>query len=153
AGCAAVRVPDDDTLLDCIRRDVARLPTSGAAFYRGDLGAMEPRFGAAELAGLIPADHREAYDANQVLARLLDQSLFWEVMPEIGEEMICGIGRLGGLYAGFVINRQGLVGDPERPGASRPGGILYRAGIAKISAFSRACNDDGIPLFWLQDIS
>ena len=66
---------------------------------------------------------------------------------------ICGIGRLGGLYAGFVINRQGLVGDPERPGASRPGGILYRAGIAKISAFSRACNDDGIPLIWLQDIS
>ena len=30
---------------------------------------------------------------------------------------------------------------------------LYRGGIAKISAFSRACNDDGIPLIWLQDIS
>jgi acetyl-CoA carboxylase carboxyltransferase component len=88
-----------------------------------------------------------------VLARLADQSLFWEVMPEVGEEMICGIGRIGGLYAGFVINRQGLVGDPEHPGRQRPGGILYRGGIAKISAFSRACNDDGIPLVWLQDIS
>jgi acetyl-CoA carboxylase carboxyltransferase component len=74
-------------------------------------------------------------------------------MPEVGEEMICGIGRVGGLYAGFVINRQGLVGDPEHPGRQRPAGILYRAGIAKISAFSRACNDDGIPLVWLQDIS
>jgi hypothetical protein len=114
---------------------------------------MDPRFQTAELAGLIPVDHREAYDANQVLARLVDQSLFWEVMPEVGEEMICGVGRVAGLYAGFVINRQGLVGDPEHPNRQRPAGILYRGGIAKISAFSRACNDDGIPLIWLQDIS
>ena len=153
SGCADVRVPDDDALLVCLRRDVSRLASSAAPFYRGDLGPIDPRFAPAELAGLLPADHREAYDAHQVLARLVDQSLFWEVMPEVGEEMICGVGRLGGLYAGFVINRQGLVGDPERPGAPRPGGILYRAGIAKISAFSRACNDDGIPLIWLQDIS
>jgi acetyl-CoA carboxylase carboxyltransferase component len=154
SGCADVRVPDDDTLIACIRRDVTRLPSSAAPYYRGDLGAeLDPRFAAGELAGLLPTDHREAYDAHQVLARLVDQSLFWEVMPEVGEEMICGIGRVGGLYAGFVINRQGLVGDPEHPGRQRPGGILYRGGIAKISAFSRACNDDGIPLIWLQDIS
>jgi acetyl-CoA carboxylase carboxyltransferase component len=153
SGCADVRVPDDETLLACLRRDIARMPSSGADFYRGELAPLDPRFPAAELAGLLPTDHREAYDANQVLARLVDQSLFWEVMPEVGEEMICGIGRLGGLYAGFVINRQGLVGDPEHPGRQRPGGILYRGGIAKISAFSRACNDDGIPLIWLQDIS
>ncbi len=153
SGCADVRVPDDDTLLAAIRRDVARLPGSAADFYRGDAGVIEPGFRAAELAGIIPADHREAYDARQVLARLVDQSLFWELMPEVGEEMICGIGRIGGLWAGFVINRQGLIGDPEHPGRQRPSGMLYRAGIAKISAFSRACNADGIPLVWLQDIS
>src|SRR5215207_6407834 len=153
SGCADIRVPDDETLLLSLRRDVARLPSSGAGFYRGDASPLEPRFAASELAGLLPADHREAYDAHQVLARLLDQSLFWEVMPEVGEEMICGVGRLGGLYAGLVINRQGLVGDPEHPGRQRAAGTLYRAGIAKISAFSRACNDDGIPLIWLQDIS
>lgn len=153
SGCADVRVPDDETLLAALRRDVTRLPSSAAPFYRGDLGAMDARLPSHELGALLPSDHREVYDANQVLARLVDQSLFWEVMPEVGEEMICGVGRLGGLYAGFVINRQGLVGDPEAPGRQRPGGILYRGGIAKISAFSRACNDDGIPLIWLQDIS
>jgi len=153
SGCADVRVPDDETLLACLRRDVARLPSSGAGFYRGDTAPIEPRFAAAELAGLLPTNHREAYDAVQVLARLVDQSLFWEVMPEVGEEMICGIGRLGGLYAGLVINRQGPVGDPEHPDGQHIGGTLYRGGIAKISAFSRACNDDGIPLIWLQDIS
>jgi acetyl-CoA carboxylase carboxyltransferase component len=153
SGCADVRVPDDDALLECIRRDVARLPSSGADFYRGGIGEIDPRFATAELAAILPSDHREAYDANQVLARLVDQSLFWEVMATVGDEMICGIGRIGGLYAGFVINRQGLVGDPDQPDRRRPSGILYRDGIAKISAFSRACNDDGIPLIWLQDIS
>jgi 3-methylcrotonyl-CoA carboxylase beta subunit len=153
SGCADVRVPSDTVLIACIRRDVARLPSSAADYYRGEAGAMEPLYATGELGGLIPVDHREAYDAHQVLARLCDQSLFWELMPEIGEEIICGIGRLGGLYAGFVINRQGLVGDPENPGQRRPAGILYRGGIAKVSAFSRACDSDGVPLIWLQDIS
>ncbi len=153
SGCADVRVPNDEVLIDCIRRDVSRLPSSAAPYYRGDRGSIDPAHAPSELRGIIPADHREAYDANQVLARLCDQSLFWEVMPESGEEMICGVGRVGGLYAGFVINRQGLVGDPERPGARRPSAILYRAGIAKVAAFSRACDADGLPLVWLQDIS
>ncbi|MGF1466581.1 MAG: acyl-CoA carboxylase subunit beta [Sandaracinaceae bacterium] len=153
SGCADVRVPDDETLLGCLRREVARLPTSAAAFYRGGVEPMAPEHGAAELTGLIPRDHREGYDAHQVLARLVDQSLFWELLPSIGEEIVCGVGRVGGLYAGFVINRQGLVGDPEHPGQRRPASILYRGGIAKVAAFSRACNDDGLPIIWLQDIS
>lgn len=153
SGCADVRVPDDETLLACVRREVARLPSSGADFYRGGVGSIAPFLPARELASLMPPDHRESYVAEEVLARLCDQSLFWEVLPDVGREMICGVGRVGGLYAGFVINRQGLVGDPEHPGEVRAAGALYRAGIAKISAFSRACNADGIPLIWLQDIS
>lgn len=151
--CADVRVPDDDTLIEALRNDVARLPSSAAQYYRGDVGPLDPNFAGREIAGLLPTDHREAYDSTEILARLCDQSLFWEVMPGSGEEMVCGIGRIGGLYAGFIANRQGLVGDPSHPGARRPASILYRAGIAKISAFSRACNDDGIPIVWLQDIA
>ena len=153
SGCADVRVPDDEVALACIRREIEKLPSSGADFYRHGRGPIEPGFAHRELCGLIPPDHREVYDAKQVLARLCDQSLFWELMPEIGEEMITGVGRVGGLYVGFIANRQGLVGDPEHPGKKRPSAILYRAGIAKISAFSRACNADGIPIVWLQDIA
>lgn len=153
SGCADVRVPNDEVLIHCLRREVQKLPTSAADFYRHERGPLAPAYAAHELAGLLPPDHREAYDANEVLARLCDQSMFWEVMAEQGEEMICGVGRVGGLYAGFIANRQGLVGDPEHKDRKRPAAILYRAGIAKIAAFSRACNADGIPLIWLQDIS
>lgn len=152
SGCADVRVPDDRTLLLAMRQDVARLPTSGAGFYRGEASAMEPSYPFTDLAGLIPVDHRQTYDAMQVIARLCDQSLFWEVLPDVGREMICGVGRIGGLYAGLVINRQGLIDESEQGGEHHLGGILYREGIAKISTFSRACNSDGIPLVWLQDI-
>ncbi len=153
SGCADERVPDDETLITCLRGEVARLPSSGAAFYRGGVETMEPTYPTSELPGLIPVDHRQAYEAEEVLARLCDQSLFWEVLPSVGREMICGVGRVGGLYAGFVINRQGLINDPEAPAEQRPAGILYRQGIAKISTFSRACDSDGLPLIWLQDIS
>ncbi|GAB4201321.1 MAG: acyl-CoA carboxylase subunit beta [Sandaracinaceae bacterium] len=153
SGCADARVPDDETCLCAIRAEVRKLPSSAADFYRHGMGAVDPREPSRELAGLLPVDHRETYDALEVLARLCDQSLFWECMPEVGEEIVCGVGRVGGLYAGFVINRQGLVGDPEQPDAVRAAGALYRGGIAKIAAFSRACDADGIPLVWLQDIS
>jgi len=87
------------------------------------------------------------------LARLVDDGLFREVAPEVGPEMICGVGRVGGLYTGFIANNPGLTPHPTARGEQRPGSILYRDGIAKISQFSRCCNDDGIPIVWLHDIA
>jgi acetyl-CoA carboxylase carboxyltransferase component len=153
SGCADVRVPDDETALTVIRAEIARLSSTACAFYRHGADAADPLYAPRELAGLLPADHRHVYDAEQVLARLVDHSLFWEVLPLRGREMIVGVGRVNGLYVGFVANRQGLMDDPEHHGAKKPLGILYKEGIAKVAAFSRACNDDGIPLVWLQDIS
>jgi len=151
--CADHRVPDDEVLIGRIRDELARLPGPARAYYRRGADEAPPRFAAAELDGLFPVDHRMSYDVRQVLARLVDNSLFWEVLPDVGREMICGVGRIGGLYAGFVANNAALTGHPAQLGAKRPGGILYRDGIAKISQFSRVCNDDGIPIVWLQDIA
>src|SRR5206468_1328899 len=148
---ADVRVPDDETALALIRAEVAKLPSSGAAFYRHGADPAEPFQAAHEIDGLFPSDHRMTYAAEEVLARLVDQSLFWEIFPDRGREMIVGIGRVSGLYMGFVINRQGLIDDVEHRGAKKPAGILYKEGIAKVAAFSRACAADGIPIVWLQD--
>jgi len=153
SGCADERVPDDETALERIRDEMRRLPSSGVAFYRHGAEPAEPEHPPRELAGLIPADHRLAYDAEEVLARLVDRSLFWEVFADRGREVVTGVARVAGLWLGFAANRQGLLDDPDLHGASRAGGILYREGIAKLAAFSRACDEDGLPLVWLQDIS
>jgi acetyl-CoA carboxylase carboxyltransferase component len=153
SNCADHRVPDDQTCLRMIRREVERLPTSAAPYYRRGVEPAPPRFPASEMTSLFPADYRHAYDMRQVLARLVDDGLFREVSPTVGLEMICGVGRIGGLWVGLIANNPELTDHPVLHGEKRPGGLLYREGIAKISQFSRCCNDDGIPIVWLHDIS
>jgi acetyl-CoA carboxylase carboxyltransferase component len=153
SNCADERVPDDPAMIARIRQEVAKLPSSAASYYRHQFAPAPPRHAPEELNGLIPADHRVVYDVREVIARLVDSSLFGEVMPDVGEEMVTGIGRIGGLYVGIIANNQQLTAHPEVRERSRPGGILYREGIAKISEFSRTCDSDGIPILWLQDIS
>jgi len=153
SGCADFRVPDDDRCIAALRREVATLPSSAVPYYRYGLEAAEPRFPTDELRGLLPADHRVSYDMREIIARLVDDSLFWDFMPDTGREVITGVARISGLYVGILANCSGLIDDPDRDGAAKPAGILYRRGIAKLAAFSRACNDDGIPLLWLQDVS
>ena len=148
---ADVRVPDDETALDAIRAELAKLPGSAAEFYRGGEEAAPPAHDPAELSAIFPSDFRQGYDVLEVIARLVDRSLFHEVLGDVGREMVTGIARIGGLWVGILTNRQGLVDEPGV--GKRPGGALYREGIAKISAFSRSCNDDGVPIVWLQDIS
>ena len=153
SGCADERVPDDECCLQRIREEIANLPSSAVDYYRGGVAPAPPKFDPAELSGLFPSDHRHVYNIEDVLARLVDRSQFWELMPDRGREVIVGIGRVAGLYVGFLGNRQGIMEDPDQPGGIKPLGILYREGIAKLSAFSRACRDDGIPMVWLQDIA
>jgi 3-methylcrotonyl-CoA carboxylase beta subunit len=149
--CADVRVPDDPTALELIRGEIAKLPSPAADFYRHGAEASPPRYEPADLTALFPPDFRQGYEVEQLIARLVDQSLFHEVLPHVGREMVTGLARISGLWVGLIANRQGIV---EEPGVGkRPGGALYREGIAKISQFSRACNEDGIPIVWLQDIS
>ncbi|MBN2384388.1 propionyl-CoA carboxylase [bacterium] len=153
SNCADYRVHSDEEMLIKIKDEIKRLPSSAREYYYYGGEPSDPLYSPNDLTGLFPVDYRMAYDMRQVIARLVDNSIFWELMPRKGEEMIVGIGRIGGLYTGFIANNQNLIDHTSLKSVKRPGGILYKEGIAKISAFSRACNDDGIPLVWLQDIS
>lgn len=153
SNCADYRVPDDQTLLMKIKAEIDKLPTSGAGYYRYGQPLAPPLYHPSEIEGIFPTDYRLTYDMRQVIARLVDNSLFWELFPEKGKEIICGVGRINGLFVGIIANNQNLTDHPVHRGIKRPGGILYRDGISKITSFTRACNDDGLPLIWLQDIS
>ncbi len=153
SACADYRAPTDREVIHLIRKEIEQLPSSAASYYRFGMAPMEPRFSPDELRGIFPTDHRMTYPIREVIARLLDGSFFWEVLPSVGQEMVVGVGRIGGLYVGIIANNQDPTDHPEIPGQKRPGSILYKEGIAKISLFSRACNDDGIPIIWLQDIA
>jgi acetyl-CoA carboxylase carboxyltransferase component len=152
SACADVRVPDDQTCVARLRAEVEALPTSAVDFYRHGVHAEAPLLSSQELDRVMPLDHRETYDVRDIIGRLVDGSLFHEVLPHVGREMITGVARVSGLWVGIIANQSIPQPKPEGVGV-RPGGILYREGIAKISAFSRACEADGIPIVWLQDIA
>ena len=153
SNCADFRVPDDVTLLKKIRDEFLKIPSSAVSYYRYGKKASVPLYPPDEIEGIIPSDHRINYKIREVIARLLDDSLFKEIHSETGREIICGIGRISGLYVGIISNNQELSEEINDSGDVRPGGILYREGISKITSFIRACDDDGIPIIWLQDIS
>ena len=152
SGCADERVPDDQTCIRFIREEVGKLPSTAIDFYRFGCLPQDPLYDAENLGALFPSDHRHAYNIREVVARLVDGSLFHEFLGHTGKEILTGIARISGLWVGIAANVQEPQPHPRQAG-HRPGGILYREGIAKLAAFSRACNDDGIPLIWLQDIS
>lgn len=153
SNCADERVPDDEALIKKIREEIARLPHSAVNFYRAGNAHRLPKFSSEELRGLLPISPKVGYDMRQILARLVDDSLFYEYDAELGQEVICGIARVSGLYMGFLANAQDLFPHPHNHGQQRAGGILYREGVKKLARFARACNDDGIPMVWLQDVS
>lgn len=153
SNCADERVPDDLTLIKKVREEIERLPTSAVSYYRAGFEKSKPRYATEQLKCLLPVSPRETYDVRQILARLIDSSLFYEYDPLIGQEVVCGIGRIAGLYVGFLANAQELFPHPFKEGTSRAGGILYREGVKKLSRFCRLLNDDGIPMVWLQDVS
>lgn len=153
SNCADHRVPDDRSLIKKIREEIAKLPTSAIPYYRFGQDPAPPLYDSTEIEGILPADYRMVYDIKEVIARLTDHSLFWEMFPQKGHEIICGVGRISGLYVGIIANNQTLTEHPVHKSMQRPGGILYRDGISKMTQFCQACNDDGIPLIWIQDVS
>jgi biotin carboxyl carrier protein len=149
SGCADVRVPDDETALALIRAR-SQAPLAAVDFYRHGAGAAPPA-DAASCAACSPATTAHLR-REQVLARLVDRALFWELCPSAAARRWVGVGRVGGLY-GLRHQPPGPDRRPRAPRREAPRRHPLPRGHRQGRAFSRACNDDGIPLVWLQDIS
>lgn len=153
SGCADLRTPDDRTCIREIQAEIERLPTSALPYYRAGDAPLPCPYPATDLGRILPVEHRAPYPMREVLARLVDGALFHEVLADRGAEVIVGVARVSGLWTGFVANEVEPCAHPENESALRPGGILYQEGIAKISQFVRICDEDGLPLIWLQDVA
>ncbi|MFM7065723.1 MAG: carboxyl transferase domain-containing protein [Gammaproteobacteria bacterium] len=97
----------------------------------------EPRYPAAELHGVIPADARKPFDVREVIARVVDGSRFDEFKARYGTTLVCGFARLQGYPVGVVANNGILFGESARKGAH----------------FIELCTQRGIPLVFLQNIT
>jgi 3-methylcrotonyl-CoA carboxylase beta subunit len=90
-----------------------------------------------ELYGLIPTDVRQPYDVREVIARVVDGSRLHEFKPLYGDTLVTGFARIHGYPVGIVANN----------------GILFSESALKGAHFIQLCNQRGIPLVFLQNIS
>jgi len=142
----------EDGVLDGIRDYMRAIPAYDPKFFRVAEPAA-PRLAADDLYHLLPANQKESYVFEDVLARLVDGSEHMEFRPDYGPEMYTGLVKIDGLLIGAIGNRQGLLpkGYPEYADYPGVGGKLYRQGLIKLSEFVTLCGRDRVPIVWFQD--
>jgi 3-methylcrotonyl-CoA carboxylase beta subunit len=99
--------------------------------------SLEPAYPAEQLYGIIPKDTKQPFDIREVIARLVDGSEFHEFKALYGTTLVCGFAHLHGYPIGIVANN----------------GILFSESALKGAHFIELCNQRGVPLLFLQNIT
>ena len=149
------RVYDEETgVLDGLKEYMRVIPAYGAEFFRAAT-PKDPAFPVDDLYHLLPANQKEVYDFDEVLARLVDGSERLEFRSDYGPEVFTGVCKVDGRLVGCIGNRQGYLGKgyPDYGDYPGMGGKLYRQGLVKMNEFVTLCGRDRLPVVWFQDTS
>lgn len=96
-----------------------------------------PLYPAGELHGLVPADPRQPLEVREVIARLVDGSVFDEFKAQFGTTLVCGFAHLHGHPLAILGNN----------------GILFAESAQKGAHFIELACQRRIPLLFLQNIT
>jgi 3-methylcrotonyl-CoA carboxylase beta subunit len=127
---------DDRHALELVRRIVAnlnRVKRIPVEMHE----ARDPLYPADEIHGIVNTDLRMPYDVRQVIARIVDGSELDEFKQLYGTTLICGFARIAGFPVGILANN----------------GILFSESALKGAHFIELCDQRGIPLLFLQNIT
>lgn len=101
--------------LDCIR--LGRQVVAGLDWRK--LGPAPrpdpepPRYDPEELLGVVSADLRVPFDPREVLARVVDGSVFDEYKPDWGSSLVTGFAAIAGYPVGILANARGVLFNEE----------------------------------------
>ena len=96
----------------------------------------EPHYDVSELDGIVPVDLKKQYDVREVIARLVDGSVFDEFKALYGTTIVTGFAHIHGIPVGILGNN----------------GILFSESALKAAHFVELCCQRRIPLLFLQNI-
>ncbi|MCL5961686.1 MAG: glutaconyl-CoA decarboxylase subunit alpha [Chloroflexi bacterium] len=142
----------EEGVLDGLKDLMKAMPAYDPKFFRV-AEPNEPRLSPTEIDYLVPFNQKMAYNFDEVVARLTDNSEHMEFRPGYGPEVYTGLAKIDGLLMGIIGNRQGMLprGYPDYAPYQGIGGKLYREGLIKMNAFVTLCGRDRIPIIWFQD--
>jgi 3-methylcrotonyl-CoA carboxylase beta subunit len=128
---------NDEHALQIVRNIVATLPRPAAPAWDIADVVLPPLADPKELYDLVPVDVNAQYDVREVIARLVDGSEFHEFKSNYGTTLVTGFARLHGHPVGIVANN----------------GVLFSESALKGAHFIELCDQRGIPLLFLQNLS
>lgn len=132
---------DDAHALAIVRSIVDTLPATSGFPQPGrriEPGPVEePHESPDSLYDVVPTDTRTPYDVREVIRRIVDGSRMHEFKKLYGETLVTCFARIHGYDVGIVANN----------------GILFSESALKGAHFIELCNQRGIPLVFLQNIT
>jgi acetyl-CoA carboxylase carboxyltransferase component len=96
----------------------------------------EPKHDPDELLGLVPTDAKVPFDPREVIARLVDGSVFDEFKPLYGNSLVTGWAAIHGYRIGILANERG---------------VLFSEEAQKAAQFIQLANQRHVPLLFLQN--
>jgi acetyl-CoA carboxylase carboxyltransferase component len=124
--------------LDVVKRYLSYLPTN----WRLTPPAASPREPATvDLAALVPASERQAFDMRRYLQGIVDEGSFLEIQALWARELTIGLARLNGEVIGVLGNNSMF-----------KGGVLFVDSADKATRFVQLCDAFNIPLLFLSDV-
>ena len=150
SGTIDYREPTDEACLEKIRHLLQAKPPDAEqpALPFARFPAVEPARSGQEIFNIIPADPHHDYEIRDVLSCVVDANSFDEYKAEYGATVVCGTARIGGFPVGIVANQHHRVKPAEGP--LQFGGVLYVDSAEKAARFVMNCNQDWLPLIFLQ---
>jgi 3-methylcrotonyl-CoA carboxylase beta subunit len=116
---------------------------------------VDPALAPEEIYGIYDSSPARPYDMKEILARIVDASMFDEYKPEYGKTLICGYARIGGFAVGIVANQKLHAQATDHEGRKRLefGGVIYTESAEKAARFIMDCNQNLIPLIFFHDVN
>jgi methylmalonyl-CoA decarboxylase subunit alpha len=94
-----------------------------------------------QLLDILPDSNRKPYDMYEVIERIVDDGVYFDIKPQFAKTIITCLARFGGRAAGIVANQP-----------KQLGGILDNDSSDKAARFINLCNAFNIPLIYLMDV-
>jgi 3-methylcrotonyl-CoA carboxylase beta subunit len=115
------------------------------------IATVESKRPGADLYEIVGRAPNKGFEIRDVLDCIVDAESFVEYKPEYGQSLVCGTARIGGFAVGIVSNQHHAVRPASGP--MQFGGVIYVDSAEKAARFVMNCNQDGVPLIFLQDVN
>ena len=141
SGVADLEVADDRECIEAIKRYLSYFPSH--CEQDPPLVATDDPIdrGEEQLLDVLPESNRKPYDMYEVISRIVDDGVYFDLKPQWARTIITCLARFGGRPAGIVANQPRQLG-----------GILDNDSADKAARFINLCNAFGIPLVYLMDV-